>query len=102
VRSYTRQHKFDWGIDLHARTMDLCISNQAGEIARDRQMKAAPEPFLKAMAPYRDDLVVWVDCIFTWDLARRALPPGGCALRLGPRPLHESPPRGLGREREDR
>jgi transposase len=29
-------------------------------------MKAAPEPFLKAMAPYREDLVVCVECIFTW------------------------------------
>ena len=29
-------------------------------------MKAAPEPFLKAVAPYRDGLVVAVGCIFTW------------------------------------
>ena len=31
-----------------------------------RNMKAAPEPFLKAIAPYREDLVVCVECIFTW------------------------------------
>jgi transposase len=29
-------------------------------------MKAAPEPFLKAVAPYREGLVVAVECIFTW------------------------------------
>jgi transposase len=29
-------------------------------------MKAAPEPFLKAIAPYRDGLVVAVECVFTW------------------------------------
>jgi transposase len=29
-------------------------------------MKAAPEPFLKTVAPYRDGLVVAVECIFTW------------------------------------
>ena len=29
-------------------------------------MPAAPEPFLKAIAPYRDGLVVAVECIFTW------------------------------------
>jgi hypothetical protein len=29
-------------------------------------MKAAAEPFLKAMAPYRDGLVVAVECLFTW------------------------------------
>ena len=29
-------------------------------------MQAAPEPFLKAVAPYHDGLVVAVECIFTW------------------------------------
>jgi transposase len=29
-------------------------------------MRAAPEPFLQAIAPYREDLVVCVECIFTW------------------------------------
>jgi transposase len=29
-------------------------------------MQAAPEPFLRAIAPYRDDLGVAVECIFTW------------------------------------
>src|SRR5205809_1946827 len=31
-----------------------------------RNMPAGPEPFLKAVAPYRTDLVVCVECIFTW------------------------------------
>jgi len=29
-------------------------------------MPAGPEPFLKTIAPYRTDLVVCVECIFTW------------------------------------
>src|SRR5215475_7862971 len=29
-------------------------------------MKAAPEPLRKAMAPYREGLVVAVACMFTW------------------------------------
>jgi hypothetical protein len=29
-------------------------------------MQAAPEPFLKAVAPYREGLVVAVACLFTW------------------------------------
>jgi len=29
-------------------------------------MPAGPEPFLKAIAPYRADLVVCVECLFTW------------------------------------
>jgi Transposase len=47
--------------------MYLCILNQDGEIMLHHTMKTAPEPFLQAIAPYRGDLVVCVECIFTWD-----------------------------------
>jgi transposase len=66
MRFYTKQHQFYCGIDLHARTMYLCVLNQDGEILLHRNMPAGPEPFLKAVAPYRTDLVVCVECIFTW------------------------------------
>jgi transposase len=66
MRFYTKQHKFYCGIDLHARTMYLCILNQEGEVLLHRNMKAAPDPFLKAIAPYREDMVVCVECMFTW------------------------------------
>src|SRR5881296_2986151 len=66
MRFYTKQHQFYCGIDLHARTMYLCILNQDGEMLVHRNMPAGPEPFLKAVAPYREDLVVCVECIFTW------------------------------------
>jgi transposase len=66
MRFYTKQHQFYCGIDLHARTMYLCVLNQEGEILLHRNMKAGPEPFLQAIAPYREDLVVGVECIFTW------------------------------------
>ena len=66
MRFYTNQHQFYYGIDLHARSMYVCIVNHAGEILVHRNMKAAPDPFLKAVAPYRDGLVVAVECIFTW------------------------------------
>ena len=49
--------------------MYLCILDRDGEIVLHRNMKAAPEPFLKAIAPYREDLVVCVEWLFTWDLA---------------------------------
>jgi transposase len=63
---YTKPHKFYCGIDLHARSMYVCILSQDGEIMLHRNMKASPEPLLKAMAPYREDLVVCVECVFTW------------------------------------
>jgi hypothetical protein len=69
MRCYTQPHQFDWGLDLHARTLDLCILKQDGELVRHHQMQTAPDPLLKAMAPSRGDLVVGVDWLFTWDLA---------------------------------
>ena len=75
MRFYTPQHTFYWGIALHARSMDLCVLNQDGEVLLHRDMKAAPGPFLQAMAPYREDVVVCVECLFTWDLAGRPLHP---------------------------
>jgi transposase len=66
MRFYTKPHKFYGGIDLHARTMYLCLLNQDGESVLHRNMKAAPEPFLKAIAPSREDLVVAVECLLTW------------------------------------
>jgi transposase len=46
--------------------MSLCILNRDGEILVHRNMSAGSEPFLKAIAPYREDGVVCVECIFTW------------------------------------
>ena len=66
MRFYTTQHPLYCGIDLHARTMSVCIMNHDGEIVLHKNMQAAPEPFLKTMAPYRDGLVVAVEGIFTW------------------------------------
>src|SRR5215510_9824234 len=84
MRFYTKQHKFYCGIDLHARTMYLCILNQGGAILVHRNMPAGPDPFLKAIAPYREALVVCVECIFPWywlaDLCARA----GLPFVLGP------------------
>jgi hypothetical protein len=66
VRFYTTQHPFCCGIDLQARNMYVCILDQAGETLLHRNMKTNPETFLKVIAPYRDGLVVAVECMFTW------------------------------------
>jgi hypothetical protein len=66
MRFYTKQHQYYCGIDLHARSMYLCILNQQGEILLHKNMEASPEAFLRVMAPYREDLVVAIECIFTW------------------------------------
>jgi transposase len=66
MRFYTKQHQFYCGIDLHARAMYVCILNQSGEILVHRHMKTTPETFLQVIAPYREGLVVAVECMFTW------------------------------------
>ena len=69
MRFYTKQHQCYWGSDLHARTMSLCLLNRDGEILVHRHRPASPEPFLKTIAPSREDVVVCVEGLFTWDLA---------------------------------
>lgn len=66
MRFSTKQHPLYCGIDLHARTMSLGILHQDGEILVHRNMPAGPELCLKAVAPSREDLVVGVECLFTW------------------------------------
>jgi transposase len=66
MRFYNTQHHFYCGIDLHARAMYVCILNQSGEILVHRNLKTTPETFLNVIAPYREGLVVAVECMFTW------------------------------------
>ncbi len=83
MRFYTQTHKYSCGIDLHARTMYVCIVDRDGNVLVHRNMKSAAEPFLSVVAPYREDLAVAVECIFTWywlaDLCARE----GIAFVLG-------------------
>jgi len=75
MKFYTKIHKFYCGIDLHARSMYLCILDQAGNTLVHRNIPANGERFLQAVENYREDLVVAVECMFTWywlaDLCRR-------------------------------
>ena len=66
MRFYNQQHPFTCGIDLHARTMHVCILDQAGHAVFDRNLPCRPDALLRARAPYRDDLVVGVECMFAW------------------------------------
>ena len=66
MRFYTTQHPFYCGIDLHARTMYVCILDQVGETLVHRNMTATPEALLKTIAPYREQIVLAAECMFTW------------------------------------
>jgi transposase len=66
MRCYLKQHKFYAGIDLHARTLHLCVLDQAGNTVLDKNLPARPEPLLHALAPFREDLVLAAECMFAW------------------------------------
>ena len=58
MRFYNTTHQHYCGIDLHAKTMYLCIINAQGETVLHRNMKTDPELLAKAIEPYREDLVI--------------------------------------------
>jgi hypothetical protein len=66
MRFYNQQHQFYCGIDLHARTMHVCVLEPAGGIVCDRNLPCHFETLLQALAPFRDDLVFGVECLFGW------------------------------------
>lgn len=66
MRFYTQQHQHYCGIDLHARSLYVCILNQAGETVVHRKIGPSPEELLKVIQPYRKDLVIAVECLFCW------------------------------------
>jgi hypothetical protein len=85
MRFYTKQHKAYCGIDLHARSMYVCILHQESAIMLHRHMQASPETFLKAIAPYRETMVVAVECIFTWYWPRTCVRKKASLLSSGTR-----------------
>jgi transposase len=66
MRFYNRQHRYYCGIDLHVKTMYICILDAGGQVLVHRNAKSTPQPVLETIAPYRDDLVVAAECMFTW------------------------------------
>jgi transposase len=63
--------------------MYVCILRHDGEILLHRNMQAAPQPLLKAIAPYRAGLVVAVECMFPWYWLADLCAQEGMAFVLG-------------------
>jgi transposase len=63
---YTKEHLFYCGVDLHARSMYICVLDQSGQILLHRNLPAQPQRFLDAIGPYRQDVVVCAECMFSW------------------------------------
>ena len=66
MRLYQGQHRAYCGVDLHARTMFLCVLDRDGRTLLHEDRPATKDAFLEAIAPHRDGLVVACECIFAW------------------------------------
>ncbi len=66
MRFYSGQHRFYCGVDLHARSMYVCIINRDGDTLVHRNLPTDRNMFLKVIEPYREDIVVAVECVFLW------------------------------------
>jgi hypothetical protein len=101
MRFYSQPHRFYCGIDLHARTMYVVILDDAGNKVFDRNLPAQPASFLTAVAPFRDGLVVGVECMFSWYWLADLCQEQQIAFVLG-HLVPGSDSRGEGQERPDR
>ena len=63
---YTKQHKYYCGIDLHARSMYVCILDCDGQVVYHKDIKAKPDALERAISPFLDDLIIAVECMFSW------------------------------------
>ena len=92
MRFYSTQHRFYAGIDLHARTMHVCVLGHDGTVVFDRNLPARPDALLRALAPFRDGLVVGVECMFAWywlaDLCRKEAIPFALGHALYMKAIH--------------
>ncbi len=83
MRFYNRQHTYYCGIDLHVKTMYVCILDGTGQVLVHRNMPSTPSAFLAIVAPYRADVVVAVECMFTWYWLADVCAAEGIAFVLG-------------------
>jgi transposase len=83
MRFYNRQHRHYCGIDLHVKTMYVCILDSAGQVLVHRNVKSTPAALLEMVAPYREDLVVAAECTFTWYWLADICATEGIAFVLG-------------------
>ena len=66
MRFYQQRHQYTCGVDLHARSMYLCILDRDGRKVLHRDFPAEPQVFLDAIQPFHQDLVGGVECMFAW------------------------------------
>ncbi len=66
MRFYNNMHPYYCGIDLHARTLYVCIIDQAGEVLVHKEIPDDPAKLQQILFPYIGNIVVGVECMHCW------------------------------------
>jgi len=66
MQYYLGTHKYYCGIDLHARSMYVCVIDGGGNILLHRRIKNEPGLFLSIIRPYREDIGVCCETTFNY------------------------------------
>jgi transposase len=66
MRFYQPRTRFYCGVDLHARTMHICVVDRQGKKLLHCNLKCDRKRFLKLIARYRKSLTVAVECVSNW------------------------------------
>jgi transposase len=66
MRFYNNTHPYYCGVDLHARTLYVCIIDQAGGVLVHEEIPADPARLYQLLYPYIGNIVVGVECMHCW------------------------------------
>ena len=66
MQYYTERHRHTCGVDLHGRNLYLCVLDPDREIVLHQRIDCNERKLLRALAPFREDLVIGVECMFKW------------------------------------
>ena len=66
MRFYSGKHKHHCGIDLHARSLYVCVVDGEGHVLLHKNLPAEPQALLAALLPFREGLVVAAECMHCW------------------------------------
>jgi transposase len=66
MQYYIEKHRHTCGADLHGRNLYLCILDPDRKKLLHRRVPCDPERLLLVLAPFREDLVIGVECMFKW------------------------------------
>jgi hypothetical protein len=72
------------GLDWHARRLEVCLLNQAGDLVGPRQITTTPAALRQIRGPSREARVVAGAWLFTWDGRAALCAQEGLPWVLGP------------------